>query len=158
MGPGPTPEDDDDWIVMALQGVIADEVKSQIANPLATILDMMEEAAGQLFWAVSSSGQRRIRYVVYDAVEHVILYQIMISVLGEKTSKHVDQHFKAFKVTEEFCNRLLCNDAFLARIASFVQRHSMTVVTDQPKVEFFNATCLQPMRRRTQLWQQRPTL
>lgn len=43
-GPGPAPEHDEDSITMGLQEVIANEVKSQIANVLAKVHDMMGEA------------------------------------------------------------------------------------------------------------------
>lgn len=42
----PTPEDDDDFIINALQGLVADEIKSQVPNALATIADKGKELIG----------------------------------------------------------------------------------------------------------------
>lgn len=65
-----------------LQEVIAFEVRSQVANTLAAIPDMVEEVVGQLFCAVTLSAQVEICAIVYDTLEHVVLVQIKTGVLG----------------------------------------------------------------------------
>lgn len=58
--PGPAPENDDDRVAITLQELITDQVRSQIANTLATILDMGKEAVDQLLHAATLSAQGRI--------------------------------------------------------------------------------------------------
>lgn len=81
MEPGPTSEGYDDSIAIELKEVIADEVKSHVANALATILVTVEEAVEQLFRATTVTPQVVIRTVVYVAVDPVIFDQIMRDVL-----------------------------------------------------------------------------
>lgn len=70
--PGFAPEDDDDFIAIVQQEVIAYKVKSQGANALVTAPEIVKEAAEQLFRAVILGAQQGIRIVVYDGVIHVI--------------------------------------------------------------------------------------
>lgn len=88
---------------------------------MVTIPDVVEEAVKQLFHVATLSVQGEIRTVVYDAVEHIILDQIGMAVLGEKTNKPVDDYFQA-EAEERLGKRLLPNEEFIAPIASFVQR------------------------------------
>lgn len=55
--PGTTLEDEDDSIATALQMVIADEVRSQVANVLTKVVDMAEVAAEQLIGADTLTAQ-----------------------------------------------------------------------------------------------------
>lgn len=89
--PGPAQENEDDLIATALQEVITDEMKSQVANELETIPDMAEEAAKLLFRADNLSAQVAIRTAVYDAVEHLIIDLTKRAVLGETINKQVDK-------------------------------------------------------------------
>lgn len=74
MEPGPDLEDDDDDLIsIALQDVIYNEVKPQVPNALAKLLDMVQEAVEQLFHTAPLSAEQGIRTVAYDTVEHVVL-------------------------------------------------------------------------------------
>lgn len=48
--------------------------------------------------------------MVYDAKEHIILYQTQTAVLGETIEKHMDKYFEAGKAAEAQGNRMLHND------------------------------------------------
>lgn len=74
--PGTAPEDNYDSVTTALYEVIADKVKSQVSNALATIPDMMEDAVEQLLHAAKLKAQERICTVICVAGEHVIFTQI----------------------------------------------------------------------------------
>lgn len=117
MKPGPAPEGDDDSLGTAIQELVDDEVKFQVAIALATILDMVEKGVEQIFRAATHSAQVRFHTVMYGAVEQVILDQNRTAVLGKNIKKHVDQYFEAGKAVEPLGKRLLHNDGFLAPIA-----------------------------------------
>lgn len=55
MESGPTPEDEDDLIPTALRDELADDVKVQVANAMAAILELFEEYFEQLFQAATLS-------------------------------------------------------------------------------------------------------
>lgn len=97
MRPGSAPEGDDNSIATSLQEAIADEAKSQVAEVLEIVPDIMKEAVNLLFRAATLSAQERVCTVVYHAVEHVFLDQIRTAVLGETINKPPDQYFKAGK-------------------------------------------------------------
>lgn len=71
--------------------MIADEVKSQGANALATTLHMREEAVAQLFCATNLSAKGDICTVVDYAAERIIIDQIRTAMLGETIDKHFDE-------------------------------------------------------------------
>lgn len=70
------PEEDDDLIATVLQEVIANEVRSQVTNALATMLHMMEKTVEQFFLSATLGARGGILIVVYDAVEQITIDQI----------------------------------------------------------------------------------
>lgn len=78
--------------------------------------------------------------MVYRAVEHIILDHTRNAVLGETIKGLVDQYFEAGKAAEALDKRLLCNDAFLATIASFVQTQLMDAITDHQRFDACRST------------------
>lgn len=87
--PVPAPKDDDESTASAMQKLISNEVKSQVAHALSTIPDMVKEAGEQFFRTAPISAQKGIHNVVHDAVKHANLIKIRTSVLGETISKSV---------------------------------------------------------------------
>lgn len=81
----------------SLQEMIVDKVKSHIAKALATILYRVEEAVEQLLGAATLNALVRIRTVVYNTIEHVIIEQIRTAVPGDQINKHGDQRAKLAK-------------------------------------------------------------
>lgn len=59
--------------------------------------------------------------MLYDAIVHVVHDQVRAYALGEKITRHIDQHFEAGKASEAVGQTLLYNDDFPSPIASFVQ-------------------------------------
>lgn len=100
--------------------MIVDEVKSEVANALATIPDLLEEAVSNSFTQSPLVLKGRIRTTVYNVLDHRIPNQIRTAVLVKKINKHVGQCFEAIKATEHLASAWLCNDEFLTWMASFV--------------------------------------
>lgn len=138
--PEPTLDKDDESIAIALHEVISDEVKSHMANALATILHKVEGAVEQLFRAATLSAQGRVRTMVYSTVKHVVLDKIRTAVLRKMVKKHVDQYFGADKVVEAFGKRLRRNDELLAPKALFVRTQMIDAITDQQRVDVLGFT------------------
>lgn len=96
---GPVSEDDVESIVTALWNLIADEVMSQVANALARPPGMVEGAVEKLFSTATLSVQGGVGTVVHETLEHVILDQIRMNVLGDTICKHAFQYFRANKMS-----------------------------------------------------------
>lgn len=86
--------------------------------------------------------------MVYDAVEHVILNQIRMSVLAGTNNKHVEQYFEAGKATKALGKWLLRNDEFLAPISPFVQAQAIDAIADQRRVVVFGSTSMETRPRK----------
>lgn len=125
-----------------MSNVIANELKSQEANLLATIQNKVQEAVEQPFQTATLTSQGRVRTMYCDAVGHLILDQIMMAVIGEKTNKHLDKHLEAGKAAEALDKRLLCRDEFLADIEWFVQSGTMNAITHQRTVHIIGSTSM----------------
>lgn len=69
----PTPEEAEDSSALAVQEVIANEVKQELETELAAILELVDEAFEHLFRTTTLIAQRGVSSVVYDAEEHVFL-------------------------------------------------------------------------------------
>lgn len=74
--------------------VVADKVKSQVANALAAIQHMVKDAFKQPFGEATLCTQWRVCTLGYDVLEHEKLDQTKIGVLGETTNKHVEKYSK----------------------------------------------------------------
>lgn len=62
--------------------------------------------------------------------------------LGETIINHVDRYLEAGKAAEPLIKKLLCNDDFLAPIASFVQTKTMEKIIDKRRFELFKSTSM----------------
>lgn len=95
--PGPAPEDDDESRGTAIQEVIADEVTSQVAKALMTIMDMVKESVEHLICAATRNAQGGIRTVLSEVFEPVVLDQIRKVVVGEMIIEHFTRYLEAAK-------------------------------------------------------------
>lgn len=96
---------------------------------------MVGEAIEQLFQAAPLSAQWVISSVVFDTVDHVILYQLRNTMPRENFNKHVDQYLKAIKASEAVGKKLLFNNQLLAPIASSVQIPTREAIANPQRVE-----------------------
>lgn len=140
--PGPAPENADDTITTALPKVITNEIKSQVANLLATVLVIGEEAVEQIYRIGTLSARERIRNLVYDVVDLVILDQIRTFEVIQTINKQVNKYSKVCEAAEALCNRMPHNDDFPAQIASMVYTKAMVTVTEQRRLDVFRSVSI----------------
>lgn len=93
---------DDDSFATALEDVLADGMKRQIAKASAAIPDTVRNAVDQLFLTFTLSAQGGMLTMVCHEVEYVILDRIRRAVLGEKIGKSIDKYFEAGKAPKNF--------------------------------------------------------
>lgn len=143
MEPEPTADHDDESTATGLKQVISDEVKSLVASTLATFPDLVKQAVEQLFRIATANAHGGSHTVGYDATKYVILFQTMTSILRETIKKHAVHYCEAGKHGDALGKRLLCNDEFLATIASLVQTQTMYNITYQCRVGVFESTSME---------------
>lgn len=142
MEPGTAQENEVNYTTTAVQVVIADEVKSQVANPLAATVELVKEAVEQLFRAITNNAQCGVHTVVYDALKHVICDRIRTAALGETIEEHMGKYFKNAKAAGALGKGSSGTWISLAAIASFVQMKIMDAIEDQCSVDVFGSTSI----------------
>lgn len=88
--------------------MIAAETKRNI-HELITVetSTRIDEALDHAFHTYIQRTEGRVRTLVYDVIEKVLLYLIRQEVLGETIDIHISKYFEVGKTAEIFTNKLL---------------------------------------------------
>lgn len=93
-------ETNHDSIATVFQDVTVDESSRKSKSIRQISLKSLKRPLSS-FCTVTLSGQRRVRNVMYDALEHVIIDQIRMVMLGERIYKHRDRYLEACKTAKK---------------------------------------------------------